>query len=81
MTKPWPIDVRLSTSDIFDMLEAAEKDPKAFSPEVLAALRDDPYRRHYEAQLEASGKTKPARRGNRSLAPGASRNRATGELG
>lgn len=62
MSQPWPIDTRLSASDLFEMIETAERDPKAFGPEIRAALKDTPYDRHAAAQLAASSQTKPDRR-------------------
>jgi hypothetical protein len=34
----WPLYWRLSTSDVFDMIEVAERDPKAFGREVREVL-------------------------------------------
>lgn len=59
----WPIDTRLSTSDVFEMIEAFNKDPSGYSPEMREALSNDTYRRHSEAQVAASANEKPKRRG------------------
>lgn len=63
MSKPWPFDPRLAHSDIFNMIELMEKNPKGLAPESLEALRNDPYARHTAAQIEATDKPKPKRRG------------------
>ena len=58
----WPIDTRLSTSDVFEMIEAFNKKPAGYSAEVREALTNDTYRRHYDAQIQASAVEKPKRR-------------------
>lgn len=62
MSQPWPSDPRSSASELFEMIETAERDPKAFGPEIRAALQDNRYGRHAAAQLAASSQTKPCRR-------------------
>lgn len=62
MSQAWPIDPRFSASDRFERIETVERDPKAFGPEIRAALKDNPYGRHAAAQLAASTQTKPGRR-------------------
>jgi len=62
MSKPWPFDVRLSPSDVFDLVEMAAKQPKAFTPEALAVLRNDPYGSWREAQHGATDATAKRRK-------------------
>jgi hypothetical protein len=59
----WPIDTRLSMSDVFEMIEAFNRDPSGFGPELREALANDTYRRHHEAQIAATVTEKPTRRG------------------
>jgi hypothetical protein len=58
----WPIDTRLSTSDVFEMIEAFNRNPAGYGPATRDALTNDTYRRHGDAQIQASVVEKPKRR-------------------
>jgi len=62
MSKLWPFDPRLSPSDVFDLVEMAQKDAKAFTPEQLAVLRSDPYGSWRDAQAGATDATAKRRK-------------------